>query len=533
MADYQLLTCNMAGVPYAEIANAAISAITWELNGWGEMEFSLPATDAQAFDELREDYQTKREVQVWRNGRLIWWGVYVAGTSDDKTITFTCYGLLWYFSRRFFGPVHSNAMPAVLANGNMESTPVTAGWNLAAGVTATAASIPVYQGNQSMKIVTSSVAGTDNFVFAQFDLPSPFRIKPLRVTLRGRLYQETVNIAHPVNVALGLGVGGSVAIDRPIIPDRAPMREWMYFEIDYIAPAGTGTGLVAVLYAPASGTVYWDDVALNWQERTGAIVGEDWSDDYLRRIFNYGAGNTGGGSEGPGGSVGDQKSWWGARRNKSSLNMTWAGTGGASAGSIPSDIWWDHLDEAVIFSAMAELAQRDVLDFEVTWPANGRGERTFTTYAPSKGATKVGMAVEAGKNLVSYRYDADGRGRANDVRVSGRGPGNYRETAQFGGPTVADPPQLEAIAQPPFELRGKGLLARASAEHNRRKDSVKTPTLTVAASEFFDTAAGGPLTTGDTVPVRLENRWAPDANRRVVKMTLRPETETLDLVVNK
>src|SRR5690242_311101 len=96
-AEYQLLTTTMAGVPYAEIANAKIESITWELNGWGELTFTLPVTDAQA-SELAPSYQTRREVQVWRNGVLIWWGVYVAGSADRDVVTFTAYGLLWYFT---------------------------------------------------------------------------------------------------------------------------------------------------------------------------------------------------------------------------------------------------------------------------------------------------------------------------------------------------------------------------------------------------------------------------------------------------
>lgn len=535
MADYQVLTTTMAGVPYAEIANAAIESITWELNGWGELVFSLPVTDAQAFAELQPAYQTKREVQVWRNGRLIWWGVYVAGSADESTVTFTCFGILWYFSRRYFGPSYTNSMPTILINGGMESSPVTTGWSKTAGATVTGAAGPKYTGNQSMKVVTADAAGVDNHVFQFFAIPTPLRIKPLRWTLRGWLYIESVTTHHPSNFSMVVGVPGSSAEPASRLKEDAPLRQWLFVENEFTLAPGVSGDLAAVLYVPAAGTVYWDDVVVSHDRRTGVIAGEDWSDDYLRRIVNYASGNTGGGSEGPGGTAHDQKSWWGAPINKSSLNITFAGTGGAAAGAPLVDTYWDHYDEANMYEAIAEVAARDILDYEITWPSNGRGARSFTTYVPSKGSTKPGLAIEAGKNLVSYRYDVDGRKRASDVRVSGRGSGTLREAAQTGGPIVVsfNEPQLEDIVQPAFEISGQALRSRADAEWNRRKDPVRVPTLTVAAKDFLDTAAGGPLTVGDSVPVRIDNGWVQEAStRRVVKMTLRPETETLDLVVN-
>lgn len=524
MADYQVLTTNMAGVPYAEIANAAIDSITWELNGWGEMTFRLPVNDAQAYDELREAYQTRREVQVWRDGRLIWWGVYLAGSSDDKTVTFTCYGLLWYFSRRFFGPVHTNSMPAIAVNGGMESSPVTTGWTASGGATVTGVAQPRWSGSQAMKIVTASAAGVEHFVFQTIPVPSPARSRPLRFVWRARLYVESVTTPHPHGFAMIVGPPSTSAALATQLKADAPRNEWTYVENQYIAPAGATGNLSLVLYAPAAGTVYWDDAVVTYDRSTGGVQGEDWSEDYLRRIVSYGAGISGGG--GPG------TEWWGAPINKSSLAMTWSGTGGPPAGSLPAEMRWDHADEACIFTAMDELTKRGIIDYEVTWPATGRS-RTFTTFAPSKGTTKPGLAVEGGKNLVAYRYDADGRARTSDVRVAGRGVGSTRETGQTGGPIVTDEPQLEAVLQPPFEVSGQPLIDLAAAEWARRKNPVATPTLTVAAADFFATAAGGPLGVGDTIPVRIDNGWARlDANRRVVKMTLRPATETLDLVLN-
>lgn len=544
MAHYQVLIVDMDGVPYAEIANAEIESITWELNGWGEAIFRLPVTDPQAYDELRPEYQTKREVQIWRNGTLIWWGVYVAGLADDSVVTFTCLGLLWYFSRRYFGPIHTNTTTALLINGGFESTPVDTGWSVTAGLTVSASVARRRTGSQAIKMVTAGTGADDFYIIQGVAIPTPARIKPLTWTASAWQYRDSVTTPDFFDRGLVItrvnsgGVSTDPFADSLAKPDER-LGEWVYREASVTIPAGADDFMGIALFAPASGTVHWDDAAIHYQERTGAVEGEDWSDDYLRRIFNYGAGNTGGGSEGPGGSIIDQKSWWGARVNKSSLNMSWTGAASA-AGSLHEDTYRDHADEANIFAAIEELAARGIVDYEITWAGDGRS-RTFTSYAPTKGTTKNGLAAELGRNIVSFRYAVDGRARANDVRAASRGVGTVREEGQAGGPTVAEEPQLEAILSPAFEISGQALIDLAESEQARRSEPVRVPTITVHAGPYMgDTQPGGtaeagaPIEVGDSIPVRGSRGWIrEDAVRRVVKMTLRPATETLDLMVNE
>ncbi len=527
-AEYQLLVTNMAGVPYAEIANASIDEVTWELNGWGELKWRLPTTDAQAWAELRPSYQTRREVQLWRNGVLIWWGVYLTASAGESEVTFTAYGLLWYFSRRYFGPVHSNTMPQLITNGNMESSPVTTGWTVVSA-TASAGTSRRRGGSQSMKLVSSAGAGTECYMGQSVSVPSPARARPLPMTVSGWLLVETLTTPHPIDNALVIGPPGSTSLKATRLEADDVKGVWLYKENTYIVPAGSTAGLSVVFYVPTSGTVYWDDARVTYQQMTGAIEGEDWSEDYLRRIVSLGAGITGGGP----GAVG-----WGAPVNKGSLNMTYTGSGLAS-GPILADLMWDHADEAQIWAAMVELVARNVLDFEITWPADGRS-RTVTTYPPRKGATKAGLAAELGRNITAFRYDVDGRRRTSDVRVVGRGAGEVKEEGQAGGPTVTDVPQLEDIISPAFELKGQALVDRAVTELARLSEPVRTPTITVAAGPYMGdinpggtAEAGAPLVVGDTIPVRMDHGFVQEAsNRRVVKMTLHPATETLDLVLN-
>lgn len=542
MASYQVLVVGLNGVPYSEIGNATIQSITWELNGWGEATLTMPVTDAQAWSEFRPAYQCEEEVQIWRNGRLIWWGIYVAGTADEQTLTITCYGLLWYFSRRYFGPVHSNAMPQQLINGTFDNASVLTGWSATAGITTSASTSRRRTGNQSIKLVTTGSGVTDYYIIQGVSVPTPARIKPLTYTATAWQYRETVTTRDNWDRGLVLapfvgGVGQDPEIDSLAKPDEE-LGRWVRREASLTLPAGAGNSVGVVLYAPANGTVYWDDVVLTYQQRTGAVEGEDWSDDYLRRIFNYGAGNSNGGSTGPGGSLGDQKSWWGAPVLKSLLNMTFTGSG-VAVGALRADLYWDHADEGNIFSAMSELPARNILDFEITWAPNGRS-RAITAWGPRKGITKLGLAAEQGRNIVTFRYDVDGRRRATDVRVVGRATGKVKEEGQAGGPTVPSGWQYESIISPPFEIAGQALIDQAIAEEARLGEPVRTPTITVEAGMYMgDTIAGtgaesgAPLEVGDTIPVRISHGWIVEAaNRRVVKMTLKPETETLELTFN-
>src|SRR5438128_540107 len=87
------------------LANAVPGRPYRELNNWGTFDFKIPTLDTQA----AECVPLKREVQVWRDGVCIWWGVIVKRAHDGNDwTTVQCYGLEWYFSRRLFGPVATN-----------------------------------------------------------------------------------------------------------------------------------------------------------------------------------------------------------------------------------------------------------------------------------------------------------------------------------------------------------------------------------------------------------------------------------------
>lgn len=536
MASYRVVMCNQAGGEPIELVRANVSHVTWELNSWGEAVWTMPVLDPQAADAV---LMPPREVQIWRDGVCIFWGIPWGGRADKRRVTFTAYGLLWHFAGRYFGPAYSDRMPHLLTNGDFEADPLLngtgiGGWAATGSVTTAASTTRRKFGSRAIKLTTTGAS--NQYIVQQAQLPSPARIRPLVVTASAWVYPET--ITTPTHWDRGIHLYHAATDSNAWAPISAnvPLGQWTRLEVQMeLAAANSADPLLLALYAPDNGVIYWDKARCTYQQRTGAREGEDYSDDLMRRIFNYGAGNTFGGSEGPGGSVIDQKAWWGAPVKKSSLGMVWAGSGGAAAQSLRADRWWDHEDGANIYDAMAQLAAEDLMDFEVLWDAGGH-VRSFATYPQRKGSYKPALALELGRNIVDFAYDVDGRQTANDVRVVGRNSGNTKEVGQAGGPTpfTMGSHQREAVIAAPVEVDGQGLTDMAVSEEARRNGPVKVPTLTVRAEGLLDTThPGGPLATGDTVPVRIRHGWVQEVGtRRVVKMTLRAGKELLDLVVN-
>lgn len=532
---------NQAGGQPTELARAKVMHVTWELNSWGEAVYRLPTLDPQATAAAA---LLSREVQIWRDGVLIFWGVPVAYRANEKVVEFTAFGLLWYFARRYFGPVYSNAVNPILANGTFEAATVNTGWTSSTPApTITASTSRRYAGNKCIKLTGGGAAPSAANVYYIYDnaswgarRPSPARTRPLTVTLSGWCYPENITVYGWEDRGLEIQDAGVTPYNQQwaLLNPNVPQNRWTRLETSLVIPAGNLGSLTVALFAPATGSVYWDAVRLTYEQKTGAIEGEDWVDDYLRRIFNYGAGNSGGGSTGPGGSTGTQTSWWGAPTLKSSLGMTFLPSTFA-AGSVPVDTFWAHEDRGNIYEAMLEVAKRDKADFEVTW--NDRGTtRNLTPFIPRKGAFKPALALELGRNITKFSYDVDGRQSANDVTVIGRNSGNTKEVGQAGGPTVSTlgGVQYELVESPPQEVDGQGLIDLAVSDERRLRAPVVLPTLTVRASGLLDkTNVGGPLVVGDTVPVRMNFGIIQESDqRRVVKMTLRPATDEIDVVVN-
>jgi len=536
--SYRVVLVSRGGAPIAELVGAAarVDHITWELNAPGEAVYRMSVLDPQA--ATAKTLLLQSEVQIWRNGVLVFWGVPVACRADTASIEFIAYGLLYHFARRYFGPVYSNAMPQLLANPSFEAIPVLSGWTAsspAQGIqygspTVAASTTRHYTGNQCIKL-TGGGDATKAYYIQQgsLALPTPARSEYLTLTLSAWAWIEGMSIP-PIEDR-----GVEIQYNSPVPPTgqwslinaNLPQSRWIRLETQLVLPT-TATGTVSIgLFCPTTGSIYYDAVRYTYEQKTGALEGEDWVDAYLRRVFDYGAGNSSGGS-------GTNTAWWGAPVLKSSLGMTFYPSL-TPAGNLAANNPWDHENRGNIYEAMLEVVKRDKADFEITWNAAGTS-RGLTPYVPRKGSIKRALALELGRNITTFTYDVDGRQAANDVTVVGRASGNTKEVGQAGGPspTTLGGVQYELVTAPAQEVDGQGLIDAAVTAERQLRAPVIVPTLTVRAAGLLDTSQpGGPLSVGDVVPVRM-NYGAIQENdlRRVVKMTLHPAEETIDVVLN-
>src|SRR4051794_29558414 len=106
VGEYEVRVVDRNGTPYPNgiLLNAVPGRPYRELNNWGAFDFVIATLDAQAL----ECKPLEREVQVWRDGVCIWWGVIIKRSADLEWTTVECYGLEWYLSRLLFGPIQTN-----------------------------------------------------------------------------------------------------------------------------------------------------------------------------------------------------------------------------------------------------------------------------------------------------------------------------------------------------------------------------------------------------------------------------------------
>jgi hypothetical protein len=534
MSTYRVILVDPGGRTITELTSAKVDHVTWELNAPGEAVYRLPILHPEALDA--KNRLLRCEVQVWRDGELIFWGIPVAMRGDVAAAEFLAFGLLYYFATRYFGPVYSNAMPPMAVNGTFEANPVSSGWSPSSPAPTITPSTNRYSGSQCVRLTGGGSAGTPYYIYQFVTMPTPARSQPLKVTASAWCYPEGITAYGIQDRGLEVQWNGATPPSQQwsLLNANVPDRRWTRMETSLDIPANAADTCTLALFAPLSGSVCWDQFRFTYEQKTGAIAGEDWVDDYLRRVFNYGAGNTGGGSTGPGGSTGSQTSWWGANVLKSSLGMNFFPQS-LAAGSVPIDTFWPHEDAGNILEAMLEVPKRDKADIEITWNRTGTS-RGLTPFIPRKGSVKPALAVELRRNITAFSYDIDGRQSANDVRVVGRNSGNTKEVGQAGGPFPATlgGTQFETIITPPQEVDGQGLIDTAVTAERQIHDPVILPTITAKAAGLLDTTnVGGPLVVGDMIPVRMSYGAIQENDvRRVVKMTLKPATEEVELVLN-
>lgn len=502
--SYEVRVVNMSGTPYAVLTNAIPGTAYRELNNWGAFDFKIPTGDVQAVE-----CQKHREVQLWRDGKCIWWGVIVKRSTSDNMdwTTVQCYGLEWYFNRRFYGPIQTN----YLTNGSFESG--LSNWS-ATGCTATVDTSWKVKGSQSVKLVSTS-SDQDNFLrqfitvsgnpnqAVVYRASAVYWIDPSATWTGPAIYERGLYLARLVNGV----VQGDDYVWEPITNDSLRDGTEVFVESPYVTvPAGQTQTLEVRLYSPG-GTINWDLASVKVEESVSTAVGGDEVETLIQRVVDYAQHGTG----------------------KSDLNMNYAYTTTGKHLPLRAYQFYDHGN---IWESFREFVESNICDLGVTWNIAGT-QRTFQVWGwPGRGSLKTDLQIDLSQSgrVAEMEYEEDGEQTATKVRALGQGSVFTREVAEAVDTTYTSGLVLESVVNTPLETLVGALDGIATAELDRVKKPVTIPKFTIHqnAGNVIDN-----LDLGDLLPVACTYGWVQEnGTRRVVGISIDCQNDTVTPTVN-
>lgn len=155
MSTVRVVVADQTNKRYGEILGAEVTEVVWELNEPGSATFTCDPFTSGA-DKLL--FGQKREIQIFDDTDLIWWGVPTGIDGDSNSVTIRCEGLLWYFRKRFVDRMS-------LLYTSIEQR--TIAWNIVAYMQSEA-----YQANRNFNINSAVFSGTTHIrsrVYARED----------------------------------------------------------------------------------------------------------------------------------------------------------------------------------------------------------------------------------------------------------------------------------------------------------------------------------------------------------------------------
>lgn len=503
MADYRVkLVTRAAGFPSVELTNAIPGKPYRELNTWGSFDFQIPVLDDQAPAVI--DGVLKKEIQVFRDGVCIWWGVPVNARASTDWLTVGCYGLEWYYSRLLFGPLTLNYADP---NSGFESG--LTGWT-AHACTAAADTAWKAKGVQSAKL-TNATPDADAYLGRQINVSghadqpvayraaAVYRINP-SATWRGTAYGER---------GLYLGRYRNGVEQTPVWEPITNLSPRLGAEVFVESPeqsvdAGETHTLDLRLYAPAATgghAISWDLVAIRIQESVSAAIGGDDVATLIGRIITY-------------------------AHTKWDLMMGFSST----ATGVNVFRAFQFYDAGNVWSAISDFVADGICDVGVVWNSNGT-QRTFTVWPKRGTARSIVLDLAEAGPVAAMAYDIDGTQTATQVRALGLGSGATREFGVAVDTTATGGAVFESTVNTPVETLVGQLDGLAKTELARTRRPVKMPKLTTHEGAG---ALIGVLDLGDTVTVSIDHGAVQENDvRRIVALSIDPASETLEPTVNQ
>lgn len=480
MPDYEIVAVDQDGAVFGAIENARLSRVSWELNGPGSWEFTLPTTDADAVNLF-----PGAEVQVYYGGTdPLFWGpiVRIQGGLDETS--YQCASVLWYFAHRYMGRADRVNQ---LSNGDFEAGETD--WSFT-GVTHSIDTGTVNDGTKSEKL-TGATADHATFASQTWTHPAGGYPGGDWITASTWVYVPSADYVGGAANDYGLVVihrnsaGAVLGGDSAEIGDDTEKDTWIPLEalVTNVVDGDT----VEVRLFPPHGVAYFDTVTLTYMESLsfgypttpvdvtdiiGGIV------DYAQnRVFDHG---------------------------KSDLNIDWTG----DATGVTRQVAYQFAEHRNILDAILEYVRNGNCDISVELTST---TRTFTVWPKStdsrtpqlgKGAL-YGTTLELDVNLADFTWSEDLENAGSSVIMLGPGDGPDRpeggavDTSFAGGAFTS-----EIVEQAPDNTTVGQLDARAA----ERLALAARPQI-LEVTTLPGSGVIGNLVEGDTVPVLISRGW--------------------------
>lgn len=470
---------------------ANVSDVTWILNQPGTARVTVPLHHPTT----TELHMVGREIQIWRDDQIVWWGVPLSGRVQGATLMVECVGLLWYFARSLFGPITVQ----LLANPNFEAD--LTGWT-AMGPTATHQADTVRLLGPGTAQLVETTGGEDSYLAQGFTVNTGEI--GLYIEVRALVWIDPAVEFEPAFEERGIAV---LAANSAQGFAWEPLNNWTPKGVPQVMTTGinllpdlTDEPVEVRLYSP-KGLVRWGACVATVMESVSSEPSGTDATEMMRRVASYAVG-------------------------KADLEIATPAQDPAGVGEITA---YQFMDLGQVLQALSTYPDRGLADFDVTFDETSK---TFETWAPQRGSDLSGdvvFTVPGDGSVIEFGWQADGGQVATQVvrRFPGSGPsrplGVATDTSGFDGLLLAD------VGDLPPEITVDGADQYAAQILARRKELVTIPDFTVPAGEVF-----GEFWLGDTVGVNVDLGAVVESEpRRVVRLGWDPVTDTVAVGVSQ
>lgn len=444
----------------------------------------------------------KRQIQIVKDGTVIWWGRLIKRSIDGGFWRYQCYSRLWDLYRRHYGPVAAN----LLTNPSFENG--LTGWTTV-NCSADTSDDWHQLGDYCARVAASTY---DERAFIQQVVPvTTFPTLGIAYTFAAHYQLDSAgwlgSAEEDWGIVLARSDDGGATLNEDFlevhtITEETPKDEPLRGEVELLIPAATSTHLVARLmaqgYDPGGHTRY-DATSLTIPESVStAIRGSDVYDLIGASLIHA-----------------QDKGWLG-------LGLAGSATGEQVIRSF------QFFEGANIGESITDFSRDGVCDVDITW--NGAGTEAYLhIYPDGKGTLRTDLEFTDGNNgsvAQILEWDEDGEEVSNSPRFYGSGDGSDREYGIYTDASELDGLVLESVHSAPPEARIDSLFALALQEWARAHLPVVKGRLLCRYSDF------GSLTVGDTVPSTLNSvGWS--GSLRVYSIDLNPQSGMVEVGVNR